>query len=137
MNKKMFVKILIVSMLTIQTFSMVIRDNFRVKRDNVKNVCEEKRQVISPVVVQNTKGQMRFIVQDSGDDLEQTVEIVTCMEPGSSCAGCQDQEDVEVKMVCSNTYQEVRLRSRDAQVKSEVMWDSFMFPSGCDCYTLE
>ena len=80
---------------------------------------------------------MRFIVQDSGDDLEQTVEIVTCVEPGSSCAGCQDQEDVEVKMVCSNTYQEVRLRSRDAQVKSEVMWDSFMFPSGCDCYTLE
>ena len=35
------------------------------------------------------------------------VEIVTCVQPGASCAGCSDtgdQGDTNTNLVCSNTY---------------------------------
>ena len=103
-----------------------------------RRLCEEVTQVIAPVVAQNIRGEMRLLVLDQGQEPVRGIEIVTCAHPGSSCAGCSDRlagTEAPV-MVCSNKYRELKLKSRGSK-SDKVFEDRFMFPDGCDCYTLE
>ena len=94
------------------------------------------------MVAQNIWGEMRLLMledenKDEGEEAVRGIEIVTCAHPGSSCAGCSDRErGSHTVMVCSNKYREVRLSSRGSK-SDKVFEDRFMFPDGCDCYTLE
>ena len=103
-----------------------------------RRLCEEVTQVIAPVVAQNILGEMRLLVLGQGQEPVTGIEIVTCAHPGSSCAGCSDRlpgTEAPV-MVCSNKYRELTLKSRGSK-SDKVFEDRFMFPDGCDCYTLE
>ena len=101
-----------------------------------RRLCEEVTQVIAPVVAQNIRGEMRLLVLGQGEEPDRGIEIVTCAHPGSSCAGCSDRLDRLPVMVCSNKYRELKLKSRGSK-SDKVFEDRFMFPDGCDCYTLE
>ena len=101
-----------------------------------RRLCEEVTQVIAPVVAQNIRGEMRLLVLGQGQEPVRGIEIVTCAHPGSSCAGCSDRLDRLPVMVCSNKYRELKLKSRGSK-SDKVFEDRFMFPDGCDCYTLE
>lgn len=136
---------------TVDSVSIVPRDqDVRTKRGSggarsERKLCEERTQVIAPVVAQNIWGEMRLLVLDEVDkmsdqdqEMVRGIKIVTCAHPGSSCAGCSDRltgRDTPV-MVCSNKYRELKLKSRGSK-SDKVFEDRFMFPDGCDCYTLE
>ena len=71
--------------------------------------CEQESMIISPTMGQSTTGQNMIIVQnddeddDTDDEFDQPVEIISCVSPGSSCAGCEEQ-DTTVNKICMNTY---------------------------------
>ena len=148
----LMIRLLSLSLMSVMvdSVSIVPRDqDIRTKRGSgarsERRLCEERTQVIAPVVAQNIWGEMRLLVldevdkmSDQGQDKVRGIEIVTCAHPGSSCAGCSDRltgRDTPV-MVCSNKYKEVKLKSRGSK-SDKVFEDRFMFPDGCDCYTLE
>ena len=135
----------LMSVLTVDSVSIVPRDqDIRTRRGSrsERRMCEERTQVIAPVVAQNIFGEMRLLVLDEKKEGEEPsvrgIEIVTCAHPGSSCAGCSDRvkERDSPVMVCSNKYKEIKLSSRGSK-SDKVFEDRFMFPDGCDCYTLE
>ena len=136
----------LMSVVTVDSVSIVPREqDIRTRRGSrsERRLCEERTQVIAPVVAQNIFGEMRLLVLDeminkSGEEPVRGIEIVTCAHPGSSCAGCSDrvQEGDTPVMVCSNKYKEVKLSSRGSK-SDRVFEDRFKFPDGCDCYTTE
>merc|ERR1719397_2057623 len=60
----------------------------RSKRDPRTVACSQYKQIIAPVVAQNTKGELRFILQSNSTHSRQEVAVVQCVEPGSSCSAC-------------------------------------------------
>ena len=58
--------------------------------------------------------------------------MVQCVEPGSSCSACPAPPRSPAR-VCTNTYTRIRLRAK-GNSDTDIGWDTFSFPSGCDCY---
>ena len=108
----------------------------RVKRNPQKTLCESRKQVIAPIVAQNTDGKLKFLVQQNVTHSSiQEIEIASCVQPGSLCSACQEKGEHASKMVCSSTYKEIRLMAKGNYGK-EITWDTFMFPDGCACFTV-
>ena len=91
---------------TVPTKQEVSREN-----RNLQNThCASRKQVIAPIVAQNTEGRLKFLVQQNVTHSSiQEIEIAACVQTGSLCSACQEEGEHASKMVCSNTDKEIRL----------------------------
>lgn len=85
----------IILLLLIQT---VLSFNVRRVRRR-KDECESETRTIYPSFGQSVNNASTLAIVQEGDH-QQPVEIVTCVEAGSSCAQCQEKTE----KVCANTY---------------------------------
>merc|ERR1711872_100906 len=109
-----------------------VRDN-RVRRSSQRNVCESKKQIISPIVAQNIEGRLKFLVQENTTHSRvQELEISVCVGPGTHCTHCINKNTPGNKnRVCGQMYKEHRLLAKGNYLMDKPKYDLFMFPDGC------
>ena len=100
-----------------------------------ERICEAVTQLTTPRHERNTRGEMRWIVNqpDNRTDLTQVVKVTKCM-PGGRCD--DGSLSSRHRTVCRQEYMDHKLVSLNND-NSQVIIDTFRFPSCCTCYLQE
>ena len=103
--------------------------------DRGERICEAVTQLTTPRHERNTRGEMRWIVNqpDNRTDLTQVVKVTKCRVGGKCYDGSLSSRD---RTFCRQEYMDHKLVALNSD-NSQVIIDTFSFPSCCTCYVQE
>ena len=97
--------------------------------------CEASTQLTRPRHERNTRGEMRWIVNqpENRTDLTQLVKVTRCEEGGKCMDGSLTDRH---RTYCRQEYLDHKLVALNSD-NTQVIIDTFRFPSCCSCYVEE